>query len=205
MELTNFSNFRSDFLSDLESVDTLTLYTTPIDEAMTLEFKTLKDFFAYLSGVHVMEPIFGDINTFIKPEYITTSISYTFDEFRTLTTIDANVTFRFLPLSNSDESAIAYLDDRLYGEKNTYKPLGDLGTAILDSKITMTLQEAVEFFNTRFKNKYFKGSVTFVASEFFTKGSIIYISDRDFYIITTSFKNEKSGVYAYSGVLVVKG
>lgn len=205
MELTNFSNFRSDFLSELESVDTLVLYTTPVDEAMTLEFKTLKDFFAYLASVHVMEPIFGDINTFIKPEYIMSSIVYTFEQFRTITTIDVTPTFRFLPLSQADESAIAYIDDRLYGEKNTYKPLGDLGTAILDSKITMTLQEAVEFFNLRFKNKYFKGSVTFATAEFYTKGTIIYLQDRDFYIITTSFKNEKSGVYSYSGVLVVKG
>ena len=204
MELTNFANFRNDFVSDLEAVSGLSLATAPVNYNMNLQFKTIRDFFSYLSGIHIMEPVLGDINLFIKPSEITgTPINY--EQFIATTVIDSQMTFRFVPLTKLAEYAISFNNDGLFGQRSTYKPLGDASTEILDSRMTMTLTEAVTFFNSHFKNKFFKGSVTFSNTSFYKKGTILYISDRAFYIIITSYKNEKNGIYSYSGVVSLKG
>jgi hypothetical protein len=205
MELTNFTNFRNDFLSDLESIDRFSLQNAPLDYGLNLQFKTLRDLFAYLVGIHNMEPIFGNVNTFIKPNALLANYTKTYEQFITESTISGVNTFSFLPITGLDESGLTFFDSGLYGERNNYKPLGAVGEAILDSKITMSLQEAIQFFDSNFKNKYFKGAVVFTSVKFYTKGEVIYISDKNFYILVTSYKDEREGVYSYSGVLTVKG
>ncbi len=206
MELTNFANFRNDFISDIESVDNLTLQTTPLNENMSLKFKVLKDFFSYLSAIHILEPVFsGDINLFIKASEIVGNYSMTYEEFKLKTLINDNYTIKFTPITTIKGEALAFMDTGKFGERNVFKPLGTNNVDTLDSSLTMSLAEASDFFNSSFKNKFYKGTITFSSVTFYSKGEIIYISDRDFYLIITSFKNNKNGAFDYSGLITIKG
>ena len=206
MELTNFANFRNDFISDTESVDNLTLQTTPLDYPMTLQFKTLKDFFAYLSTIHILEPVFsGDVNMFIKASEINGNYTMTYEDFKRSTLINDNQTIVFTPITAIKGEALAFMDTGKFGERNIFKPLGTENVDTLDSKLSLSLSEASEFYNASFKNKYYKGTMSFSSVVFYSKGEIIYISDRDFYLIITTFKNNKNGAFDYSALITIKG
>lgn len=205
MELTNFANFRNDFISDTESVDNLTLQTTPLTQAMTLQFKSLKDFFSYLSAIHILEPVFsGEVNMFIKASEITGN-AMTYSEFEAATLINESKTLRFIPIVTLKSEALAFRDTGKFGARNVFKPLGTENVTTLDSSLSASLSEISEFFNQNFKNKFYKGTLTFASITFYSKGEIIYISDRDFYLIITSFKNNKDGSFSYSALITVKG
>jgi len=206
MELTNFANFRNDFISDTESVDNLTLQTTPINNPMTLQFKTLKDFFGYLSAVHILEPVFsGDVNMFIKASEILGNYTMTYPEFKDMTLINTRQTIVFTPVSTIKGEALAFMDTGKFGERNIFQPLGTESLDVLDSKLSMTLAEADDFYKRSFRNKYYKGTMTFSCTSFYSKGEVIYISDRDFYLIITTFKANKGGWYDYSALITIKG
>lgn len=206
MELTNFANFRNDFMSDVESIDTLDLQTTPLDLPMTLEFGSLKDFFSYLSAVHILEPVFsGELNLFIKPSEILGNYSMTYSAFEGTTVINDKPTILISSLGLHNATGLAFLDSGKFGERNTHKPLGTVGVGILDSKLSMSLLQVSEFYDKSFKNKFFKGNIVFSSIVFYTKGEVIYISDRDFYIIITTFKNNQNGSFGYSGLITIKG
>lgn len=206
MELTNFAIFRNDFISDMESIDNLTLQTTPLNQPMTLQFKTLKDFFSYLSAIHVLEPVFaGDVNMFIKASEIAGNYTMTYLEFENSTTINDTKTIKFSPITAIKGEALAFMDTGKFGERNIFKPLGTENVETLDSKLSMSLSEASNFYNASFKNKFYKGSMTFSSTTFYSKGEIIYISDRDFYLIITTFKNNKNGAFDFSALITIKG
>ncbi len=206
MELTNYANFRNDFISDTEAIDNLTLQTTPLDEPMTLQFKTLKDFFSYLTAVHVLEPVFaGDINLFIKASEIIGNYTMTYLEFQNSTIVNDTMTIKFMPLTTLKGEALAFMDTGKFGERNIFKPLGTENVDTLDSKLSMSLSEASDFYSSNFRNKFYKGSMSFSNTTFYAKGEILYISDRDFYLIITSFKNNKNGAFDYSALITIKG
>lgn len=206
MELTNFANFRNDFISDTESVDNLTLQTTPLDNPMTLQFKTLKDLFTYLSTIHILEPVFsGENNIFIKASEIVGNYNLTYKEFKESTMVNDLLTINFMPITTLKGEALAFMDTGKFGERNIFKPLGTENSDTLDSKLSLTLAEISNFYNSNFKNKFYKGTMTFSSVTFYSKGEIIYISDRDFYLIITTFKNNKNGAFDYSALITIKG
>lgn len=206
MNLTNISSLRSLFYSTLEQPVVFSLINTPIEESCTLEFKTIKDFYSYLAGLFSFEPILGQPSHFMDPSKLVPNSSIdTLRQWNSLTTINGQPTFRFLPLQDLDTYGIAFIDDKLYGDRNTYLPIGDSSSIILDSKITTSILDIESFYNLRLRNRFYKGQVTFSAVGFYKKGYTFFIADRSIYIIVTAFKPEKSGAYSYSGLLVVKG
>jgi hypothetical protein len=202
MNLSQYYDARTAFFSDLESIGTLELTGPDLDTGCTLKLRNVKAFASYLSAVYAMEPLFGANNFFIDGKLNSQDETLSFKAFQKNAQLNNVKTFMFQATTFADKAPLTFFDKALLGERNTYKPFGASSNAI-DSMSTMSLIEAEEFNNLKFKFTSYKGIISFSSPRVFDKGYIFYISDRLFRIVVIAGKYDtKKGQANYIGLIV---
>jgi len=207
MNLTQITAAVNQHRSSFESLGDLIVDSLYILEDMTLQFKDLRSFYLYLAQVHILEPIFhGEKVTFIPADIASAFISLSWKNFKELSYINNEYTLEFKANTLEENPSINFIDLGLLGESNTYKPYGSTGSRSIRSNLTKDLMGIKTFFDTNFKFKLYRGTISFTASTIFEKGTIIDIEDKALYVLIIEFRvNFKTGTVSHTGMVLAKG
>ena len=221
MNISNFLELRNTFYSDVESIsdfDTvgnITPSMTCISDSLTnslgeylgltITAPNLKSFLGYLVGVHQYEPLFSGTNLLVNiTNIVNADEQLYFTEFDSLTTISGISTFKFKPAETVDKISLGFYNLTYQGEPDSYSPFGFVDIDSLDTKLTATRNDIINFFNTTYKSKFLRGSAKFSRTQLLDKGYIIELLDQDAYIVVVEINLDDRGIHNYEAIVVAK-
>jgi hypothetical protein len=211
-------NLREAFYSSIESIadsegnNTFVCAAEDlIDEAsnpygITIASNSLKMFLTYLIGIHQQEPLFSGSNILLNiNSNINPNESLYYEEFNSFTTIDSNTTFKFSPSESVANISLGYSSLTYQGEADEYAPFGFNDASAVDTKLTATRSQIVEFFTKNYRSKFLRGSATFSLPKTYDKGYVIELLDKNVYLVVVSMQFSENGVHDYEALVLARG
>ena len=220
MNISNLFLMRSAFYSEVESLhgeNELSSFDTFLCAAdnlgptattsygLSVAFPNLKQFLAYLVGIHQYEPLFSGSNLLISVNgQINPTQSVYLEEFNQLTTINSKETFTFKPLAASEDFSLGFYNTSYLGEPDEYAPFGSSGEQSVDTKLSATNQQIKEFFQLNYRYKFLRGIATFDFARTYDKNHIIELIDKNVYLIIVGMQYNDNGIHSYEAIVLAR-